>query len=651
MNSALVLGCVLCVTLAVTPAARSQVFADGSEQLDQSHQPHGGYFRPIIHGGTPFAQTFTAGLSGRLSRVKYFTEPCQPSETKTCTLRFLFREVTPDGFPGEVLAEVTTNLPQGGEPRFGEVLLPSEPEIWAGRRYALQFEATFLVLPVASDFAGKALMLIQGAHGCYPFDYSWHYPKLETGCLPESASIFFQTWVKPTWVAHPRHYVGCFRDQTPRQLPDFHGAGYTVASCKQLARNRGKRFAGLQFGGECWVGDDPGISTTPGECDMLCPGPQDGTLCGGYWRNSVYDTWEYKGCFQSSIPSAMTYHSDVYWLCRSIATSRGSLYAGISGDSKCFIGSRLGDDPGYERVADAECSGGNMRLSVYGTGSGYVGCFLESYPRELPVLLGATNQTVESCIGAARATGYAYAGLQYHGECWAGNALAARPLSDQACDTPCLADQGQVCGGFNRISVYSTELASTPIRVYLQNSNRSSDTSDWDPGSWKGTCSDKEAVTGLSVAPSWLHTTDALCTYFPAATPFQAAVLTAPGERRRGQRWGDWDPGFYKLECGDGEYVSGVSQTPPGAIASFHGIRCSLSGRVHRERCEVRFVGGVDDRGLTGTGDWSSGNFKGECSPGKIVVGVSVAGVSIAGLSDFPENGLHKAHAILCCND
>jgi hypothetical protein len=52
--------------------------------------------------------------------------------------------------------------------------------------------------------------------------------------------------------------------------------------------------------------------------------------------------------------------------------------------------------------------------------------------------------------------------------------------------------------------------------------------------------------------------------------------------------------------------------------------------------CETHFVV-QDDQGNTGTGDWDSGYYKGECAAGKVVVGVS-ASMSTG-----------EPHEILCC--
>jgi len=102
-------------------------------------------------------------------------------------------------------------------------------------------------------------------------------------------------------------------------------------------------------------------------------------------------------------------------------------------------------------------------------------------------------------------------------------------------------------------------------------------------------------------------------------------------------RLGDWDNGYYKSECHNGQYVSGISQSTSGQI---RGVRCAAGSLTNggRNSCETRLVSGSDDRGNSSTGDWDSGYHKGECSANKIVYGVSVHPTS------------KKPHRILCCD-
>ena len=69
----------------------------------------------------------------------------------------------------------------------------------------------------------------------------------------------------------------------------------------------------------------------------------------------------------------------------------------------------------------------------------------------------ASGATIESCIAAAQAKGYAYAGLQYGGQCYAGEARPPTQVDKSACAMHCSADDTETCGGSWLNSVYSTQ--------------------------------------------------------------------------------------------------------------------------------------------------------------------------------------------------
>jgi hypothetical protein len=94
--------------------------------------------------------------------------------------------------------------------------------------------------------------------------------------------------------------------------------------------------------------------------------------------------------------------------------------------------------------------------------SGYVGCYQDAPGRALPFQLAGSNATVTSCVNAVRAMGYAYAGLQAGGQCFAGNQLGLVKLDESACSTVCSADPAHICGGSWINSVYATGVAPVP---------------------------------------------------------------------------------------------------------------------------------------------------------------------------------------------
>jgi hypothetical protein len=158
---------------------------------------------------------------------------------------------------------------------------------------------------------------------------------------------------------------------------------------------------------------------------------------------------------------------------------------------------------------------------------------------------------------------------------------------------------------------------------------------DWDFLYFKGQCLGEFALQGLSMQPGTGLAHGILCqmsspTQFPGDP---VATLVLPYDQRRAFRNGDWDWGYYKLECGANEYVAGVSQNY--LDHSVHAVRCARSPVLQDAACFPRFF---TSSGLAGDGDWDYGFFKAECTASEYVAGVSV------------DPGTLNLHAILCCS-
>lgn len=68
------------------------------------------------------------------------------------------------------------------------------------------------------------------------------------------------------------------------------------------------------------------------------------------------------------------------------------------------------------------------------------------------------NNTVDGCADACNVSGYKIAGMQNGNECWCGNSMQnfAAQVVDMSCQYSCPGgDQSQVCGGIDRLSLYS----------------------------------------------------------------------------------------------------------------------------------------------------------------------------------------------------
>jgi len=83
------------------------------------------------------------------------------------------------------------------------------------------------------------------------------------------------------------------------------------------------------------------------------------------------------------------------------------------------------------------------------------GCFKDAVNRDLPKLLRDGYGSPRNCFQKAMDAGYKYAGLQYRGECWAGNSFGKygkRP--DSECNMKCRKDNSRTCGAGWRNEVF-----------------------------------------------------------------------------------------------------------------------------------------------------------------------------------------------------
>lgn len=161
---------------------------------------------------------------------------------------------------------------------------------------------------------------------------------------------------------------------------------------------------------------------------------------------------------------------------------------------------------------------------------------------------------------------------------------------------------------------------------------------DWNPNYIKADCGRYEPVTGLSRHTSTNVAHAALCRVDGEGWRYplsSCTVRTFSGGDNRGVSFtGDWDPGVYKGECAANEYVAGVSQSVNGQTQS---ILC-CAGSVAHNSCSAVSLGAVNGRESQASGDWDLFYYKGECGSGRYVAGVS-RGVS----SGEPQR-------LLCCS-
>lgn len=56
----------------------------------------------------------------------------------------------------------------------------------------------------------------------------------------------------------------------------------TVEKCNGMARDKGYKYAAVQYSEECWAANDISKYTVTGICDKRCLG-NNAQICGGRW--------------------------------------------------------------------------------------------------------------------------------------------------------------------------------------------------------------------------------------------------------------------------------------------------------------------------------------------------------------------------------
>jgi hypothetical protein len=98
-------------------------------------------------------------------------------------------------------------------------------------------------------------------------------------------------WRNSIYRASPSPYIGCYTDDSNRALPVFLGVKNSIRECRDAGQQAGYPYVGLQWYGECWVGNTIGYQLVDdSECNTPC---KAGGMCGGGYRNSIYSasTW------------------------------------------------------------------------------------------------------------------------------------------------------------------------------------------------------------------------------------------------------------------------------------------------------------------------------------------------------------------------
>lgn len=193
--------------------------------------------------------------------------------------------------------------------------------------------------------------------------------------------------------------------------------------------------------------------------------------------------------------------------CQQFCQSHGFSIAGTEWSKECFCDNDLditliADNANCDMscTGGAEICGGGERLTVWKNVPPPPedwedqGCYYDSIAhRALPTQIQLNHVTVEKCTTACLDGGFKYAGVEYGSECFCGNEIITGSgnigtSAPDGCNMPCNGDGRELCGGGNRLNVYSHTVPTQVPSV-----------GDW---TLKGCYSDAVSNRALPVRPS-----------------------------------------------------------------------------------------------------------------------------------------------------
>eukprot|EP01059_Diplonema_ambulator_P016146 TRINITY_DN2746_c0_g1_i5.p1 TRINITY_DN2746_c0_g1~~TRINITY_DN2746_c0_g1_i5.p1 ORF type:complete len:510 (+),score=171.19 TRINITY_DN2746_c0_g1_i5:57-1586(+) len=177
--------------------------------------------------------------------------------------------------------------------------------------------------------------------------------------------------------------VGCFDvDPAARAVGAlaYSSDANTVEECVSVCGWNGFKYAGLEFGKQCWCGNSLPVDRTVGRrCNVECPGNTTES-CGGGFRQSVYVadgsgytpyTRTYKGCYVdhagSRALSVMAFQDVGCTVeeCTEACGHRGFSYAGLQYREQCWCGNSITTAKVAEYQCRMPCRGDSSEICGY----------------------------------------------------------------------------------------------------------------------------------------------------------------------------------------------------------------------------------------------------------------------------------------------
>jgi beta-glucosidase len=222
-------------------------------------------------------------------------------------------------------------------------------------------------------------------------------------------------------------YLGCYVDTlSPRALPYAAasvGTGMTIEACESECLAASYKFAGVEYGNECWCGNtQPATAATATDCNMACAGKSSET-CGAGSRLNVYSYGTSTSTTTSSTTTTTATKTTTSKTTSSTTTTKTTTTATATPTS----------------------------------GWKYLGCYVDALsPRTLPYGAPAVSSgmTVEACESECLVANYAFAGVEYGNECWCGNTMPPTAATASDCSMACAGNAAEMCGAGGRFNLY-----------------------------------------------------------------------------------------------------------------------------------------------------------------------------------------------------
>ncbi|KAG8999266.1 hypothetical protein FRB90_012118 [Tulasnella sp. 427] len=204
--------------------------------------------------------------------------------------------------------------------------------------------------------------------------------------LHRHVATFFKRGLPSGW-----SYLGCVAEPSggarvlTTKITDS-SPSMTQETCLNSCINAGYSFAGLEFGAECWCGNNPtaNLNVLPDtSCSTSCGG-NSGEKCGGTYTLALFgksskiaSTWTYVGCFSDSAQRTLPTTSSISTkmtpeTCQAACQSSGCTFSGLEAGSECWCSDSIANGA---RVADSKCSttcsgssekcGGTWNIGIY----------------------------------------------------------------------------------------------------------------------------------------------------------------------------------------------------------------------------------------------------------------------------------------------